>query len=131
LILPVVKNEEVTQLWGVFSPHDREGIGLIRREDFFVKIVEEPRTFFGDSIFDFIDCDAQDVMTFGEFVETICLFSLFERNDVLRCKFYLLYLLFTLSSLSYHFISSISLFHSQFYFIYLIKRRQVMLIVMS
>jgi hypothetical protein len=101
LILPVVKNEEVTQLWGVFSPHDREGIGLIRREDFFVKIVEEPRTFFGDSIFDFIDCDAQDVMTFGEFVETICLFSLFERNDVLRCKFYLLYLLFTLSSLSY------------------------------
>jgi Ca2+-binding EF-hand superfamily protein len=85
--LHTVKNEEVTQLWAVFTPHDREGIGLIRREDFFVKIVEEPRTFFGDSIFDFIDCDAQDVVTFGEFVETICLFSLFERNDVLRCKF--------------------------------------------
>lgn len=80
-----VTNEEVTQFWTVFSPHDREGIGLIRREDFFSKIVSEPRTFFGDSILDFIDCDAQDVMTFGEFVETICLFSLFERNDVLRC----------------------------------------------
>ena len=40
-------------------------------------------------------------MTFGEFVETICLFSLFERNDVLRCKFNLLNFLFTLFSLSY------------------------------
>jgi hypothetical protein len=85
LIFVAVKNEEVTRFWTIFSPHDREGIGLIRRDDFFSKIVEEPRTFFGDSILDFVECDAQDVMTFGEFVETFCLFALFERNDVLRC----------------------------------------------
>jgi hypothetical protein len=89
LILLIVKNEEVTRFWSIFSPHDREGIGLIRRDDFFEKIVEEPRTFFGDSILDFVECDAQDVMTFGEFVETFCLFALFERNDVLRCETFL------------------------------------------
>ena len=85
----LVTNDEVTHFWSVFSPLDREGIGLIRRDDFFAKIVEEPRTFFGDSIFDFIDCDAHDVLTFGEYVEAICIFCLFERNDVLRCKFIL------------------------------------------
>lgn len=86
----IVTNDEVTHFWSVFSPLDREGIGLIRRDDFFAKIVEEPRTFFGDSIFDFIDCDAHDVITFGEYVEAICIFCLFERNDVLRCKYLLL-----------------------------------------
>ena len=49
-----VKNEDINKMWLVFSAHDREGIGLITRRDFFEKIVEEPRTFFGDSILDFI-----------------------------------------------------------------------------
>jgi hypothetical protein len=50
----VVKNEEVNTMWHVFSPYDREGIGLIRKEDFFLKILREPRTFFGDAVFDLI-----------------------------------------------------------------------------
>jgi Ca2+-binding EF-hand superfamily protein len=95
-----VKNEDINKLWLVFSAHDREGIGLITRKDFFDKICEEPRTFFGDSMLDFIgkkyayryllllvlETDNNEVLNFGEFVESICIFSLFEKYDILRCK---------------------------------------------
>mmetsp|Transcript_16683 Transcript_16683/g.25085 ORF Transcript_16683/g.25085 Transcript_16683/m.25085 type:complete len:275 (+) Transcript_16683:92-916(+) len=84
-----LKTDEVNKLWLVFSAHDREGVGLISRKDFFDKIVEEDRTFFGDAVVDFVEPDSHDVLNFGEFMEVICIFSLFEKYDVLRFLFYL------------------------------------------
>ncbi len=49
-----VTDEEVTSLWLIFVNYDKEGIGKITRDNFFGKICEEPRNYFGDSIFELI-----------------------------------------------------------------------------
>lgn len=102
-----------------FSVLDRDGQGLMTRNDFFSKLIEEPRHFFADAIFNligifflvshiyvlvseyimrghnFVMCvlisivtepSNEEVLTFGEFLEGVCLYCLFETQDVLRCE---------------------------------------------
>lgn len=79
--------EEVNTLFLRFSQYDREGNGMMTREDFFVKFLEEHRTFFGDAIFNLLECENEEVVTFGEFADTLTTFCLFEGNDILRLCF--------------------------------------------
>lgn len=60
---------------------------MITREDFFSKWLEEKRNFFGDAIFNLIECDNEEVVNFGEFVEALVTYCLFEKNDVLKLCF--------------------------------------------
>lgn len=60
---------------------------MITREDFFSKWLEEKRTFFGDAIFNLIECDNEEVVNFGEFTEALVTYCLFEQNDILRLIF--------------------------------------------
>ena len=60
---------------------------MISREDFFVKFLEETRTFFGDAMFNLIECENDEVVTFGEFVDATTTFCLFEGNDILKLCF--------------------------------------------
>jgi sphingosine kinase/serine/threonine-protein phosphatase 2B regulatory subunit len=82
-----LSNDEVSTLFLRFSKYDREGNGMITREDFFTKFLEEKRTFFGDAIFNLIECENEEVVNFGEFTEAIITFCLFETNDVLKLCF--------------------------------------------
>jgi len=70
-----------------FSVLDRDGQGLMTRNDFFSKLIEEPRHFFADAIFNLIEPSNEEVLTFGEFLEGVCLYCLFETQDVLRLCF--------------------------------------------
>lgn len=79
--------DEVNILFLKFSKYDREGNGLITREDFFTKYLEEKRTFFGDALFNVIECENEEVVSFGEFAEAIITYCLFETNDILKLCF--------------------------------------------
>lgn len=82
-----LKNDDINTLYLKFSKYDREGNGLITREDFFVKFLEEERNFFGDAIFNLVECESQEVVSFGEYIEAICTYCLFEKIDILRLCF--------------------------------------------
>ena len=45
---------EIASLFLKFSMLDRDGQGLMTRNDFFIKFLEEQRHFFGDAIFNLI-----------------------------------------------------------------------------
>ena len=49
-----VTSKDINKLWLVFSKYDREGIGLITRNDIFEKLLQEPRNTFGDALFELI-----------------------------------------------------------------------------
>ena len=80
-------SDEINTLFLRFSKYDREGNGLITRADFFSKWLEETRTFFGDAMFNLIECENEEVVSFGEFAEAVVTYCMFEKNDILRLCF--------------------------------------------
>lgn len=79
--------EDLNVLFLRFSKYDREGNGMITREDFFTKFLEEKRSFFGDAVFNLVECENEEVVTFGEFTEALTTYCLFETNDILKLCF--------------------------------------------
>eukprot|EP00602_Paraphysomonas_sp_CaronLab_P009762 CAMPEP_0185026354 /NCGR_PEP_ID=MMETSP1103-20130426/10381_1 /TAXON_ID=36769 /ORGANISM="Paraphysomonas bandaiensis, Strain Caron Lab Isolate" /LENGTH=268 /DNA_ID=CAMNT_0027559907 /DNA_START=120 /DNA_END=926 /DNA_ORIENTATION=+ len=77
-------------MWLIFAAEDREGLGLISLNDFYAKIVKHQRNFFSDAMLEFIEADNHNHISFGEFMEYICIFCLFEKYDMLRFLFYIL-----------------------------------------
>ena len=78
---------DMNTLWLCFLRVDKLGKHLANKSDTFERIFFEPRTIFADSLFELIDCGEKDDINFGEFVEYICLFSIFKSNDIIRRKF--------------------------------------------
>ena len=54
ILCVTVSESEVSSLFMKFSILDRDGLGLMTRNDFFAKFICEERTFFGDAIFNLI-----------------------------------------------------------------------------
>ena len=59
----------------------------ITTDDFFKKLLKSNRTAFGDAILNLIEIKYPETLSFGEYVDCICAFCLFEEDDVLKLAF--------------------------------------------
>jgi Ca2+-binding EF-hand superfamily protein len=75
--------------WKIFVKFDRDREGTITLETFFNEIIGVERNLFGDAIFDLIDSEDTDVIEFGEFVQAVCTFAMFQVMDILRFSFFI------------------------------------------
>ena len=80
---------DIAGFWKVFRKFDREHAGVITMDIFFQDICLEERTLFGDAIFDLIDTEDTNVIEFGEFVQGVCTFAMFQPVDILRFSFFI------------------------------------------
>ena len=80
---------DIASFWKIFQTYDREREGTISVDCFFSDICKEKRTLFGDAIWDLIDTEDTDTIEFGEFVQGVCTFAMFETADVLRFSFFI------------------------------------------
>ena len=51
-------------------------------------MINEPRTVFGDSLFELVDIDNNGSLDFSEFVQTLSTYCMFGREDVLKYCFF-------------------------------------------
>ncbi len=84
-----LSKRDIKGFWDVFRRYDREREGVISMDIFFTDICGEPRTLFGDAIFDLIDTEDTQTIEFGEFVQGVCTFAMFQIVDVLRFSFFI------------------------------------------
>mmetsp|Transcript_10365 Transcript_10365/g.14500 ORF Transcript_10365/g.14500 Transcript_10365/m.14500 type:complete len:125 (-) Transcript_10365:68-442(-) len=71
--------KDIGLFWSVFRRFDTKGEGLISVDNFFVQILgEERQSLFTDAIFELIDVKNQSVIDFGEFVSSVCTYSVFQ-----------------------------------------------------
>lgn len=73
--------------WNIFKKHDVGKRGMISTTSFF-DLIHEPRTLFGDALFDLIECVDDDTIDFGEFVAAICTYCFFEIPEILKFCFF-------------------------------------------
>ena len=80
-------DEEMITLYTSFNVFDTEGLGYITTDNFFKKLLGESRTAFGDAALQLIEMKNPEVMTFGEYLDFIGMFCLFEEKDILSLAF--------------------------------------------
>ena len=80
-------DQEMITLYTNFNVFDTEGLGYITTDDFFKKLLEEPRTAFGDAALHLIEMKNSEILTFGEYLEFVAMFALFEEKDILSLAF--------------------------------------------
>jgi len=79
--------EEITVLYTIFNSFDKEGLGYITTDDFFAAFLQEKRTAFGDSVLQLMQIKDMEMITFGEYMDIVSSFSLFEEKEVLSLAF--------------------------------------------
>lgn len=84
-----LSNKDIAGFWNVFRRWDKDREGVISMEVFFREICKEERTLFGDAIFELIDSEDTACIEFGEFVQAVCTFAMFQVKDVLRFSFFI------------------------------------------
>ena len=67
----------------------RSRIGVITVDDFFDKVVFEKRGMVGDAVFQLIDTEDDQKVEFGEFVQAVTTFCMFEPREILHFIFYI------------------------------------------
>ena len=87
--LMLLKKKDVAMFWKTFRKFDKERVGIITLETFFSEICKSERNLFGDAIFDLIDTEDTANIEFGEFVQGVCTFAMFQVVDVLRFSFFI------------------------------------------
>ena len=80
--------QDMVQFWKVWNRHDMSRRGMISMSAFYENVLHEPRTLFGDAVFDIIECVDPDTLDFGEFVAGICTYCFFEIPEILKFCFY-------------------------------------------
>lgn len=80
--------QDMLVFWNVWNKHDVRRRGMISMSAFYENVVHEPRTLFGDALFDLIECIDADTLDFGEFVAGICTYCFFEIPEILKFCFY-------------------------------------------
>lgn len=86
----LLPNSKLAVLWAIFHRNDREGNNCITMDDFFDKIIHYPRSGLTDAMYMLIESKSESQVHFGEFVEVICVFALFEQMELLRFFFFVL-----------------------------------------
>jgi len=71
----------------IFNNYDKEGLGYITTDDLLENLLQEKRTAFSDAILGLIDTKNSEVITFGEYIDLISMFCLFEEDDMLKLAF--------------------------------------------
>lgn len=79
---------DIRVFWKVWTKHDLSRRGMISTQAFYDNVIHEPRTLFGDAVFDIIECIDPDTIDFGEFVASICTYCFFEIPEILKFCFY-------------------------------------------
>lgn len=79
---------EVKIFWRAFRKIDKKLQGTIELGAFY-KFFETRRSIFGDAIFELIDCRNSGRIDFGEFIQTVVTYSLFEREEILKFCFFI------------------------------------------
>jgi len=73
--------EHVVRLWKIFSRNESDGILPIR---YFYELLNEDKSIAIDEMLKFIGITTLSGLNFGQFVDVLCIFCLFEVNDMLR-----------------------------------------------
>eukprot|EP01029_Cantina_marsupialis_P014617 TRINITY_DN32059_c0_g1_i2.p1 TRINITY_DN32059_c0_g1~~TRINITY_DN32059_c0_g1_i2.p1 ORF type:complete len:304 (-),score=70.47 TRINITY_DN32059_c0_g1_i2:266-1177(-) len=83
-----LSNKDLKKLWGKFCAMDHTKTGSISLDDFF-KMMRIPRSVFGDSMFELVECEITSHLDFTAFVAAVGTYCLFSEEDVLRFCFYI------------------------------------------
>jgi len=86
-ILKLTKGE-IADFYAIFQSRDAHRTNTISANDFFALICEK-KTPYGMAIFELIDIDDADKMEFGEFMQAVVTYCLFETTEMLRFIFFI------------------------------------------
>ena len=75
--------------WKPFRKMDKNLSGTIDIAEFY-KFLEEPRSIFGDAMFELNDCNQSGTLEFSEYFQTVVTYCLFEQEEIMRYCFYIL-----------------------------------------
>ncbi|KAG5191421.1 hypothetical protein JKP88DRAFT_285228 [Tribonema minus] len=84
-----LNNTELAQAFDIFQAHDTAKKGTIPLATFY-KMIGERKSMFGDSIFDLLGVRDTREIDFGEWLQAIVTYCLFDESDVLKYCFYIL-----------------------------------------
>lgn len=79
--------KDVAVFWKKFRKLDKEMRGNIEVESFY-DAMEEKRSIYGDGVFELLDINHVGTINFGEFIQSIVVMCLFEREEVMKYCFY-------------------------------------------
>ena len=82
-----LEKTHIRSLFKRFRSHDKDRSGTIDIDEFY-HMINEPRTVFGDSLFELVDIDNNGTLDFSEFVQTLSTYCMFGREDVLKYCFF-------------------------------------------
>lgn len=84
-----LRKKDIAKMWTVFKTLDADRIGVVTMVDVSEKIMLCERNMFGDSIFELIDAEDKEKIEFGEFVQGICTYCMFEPSEILKFCFFI------------------------------------------
>jgi Ca2+-binding EF-hand superfamily protein len=79
--------EDITTVFTIFNSYDKEGLQYITTDDLFTKLLQEERTAFGDALLGLIEIKVSEMITFGEYLDFVSMFCLFEEDNMLMLAF--------------------------------------------
>lgn len=68
----------VNKFWSVFRVYDNWGNGHLTLDLIFRDIIDEPRNFFGESLFSLTEVNDMNRIGFGDLLHTVTSFAMFE-----------------------------------------------------
>ena len=87
MALGKMEMKDVGVFWKKFRKLDKEMRGNIEIEAFY-DAMEEKRSIYGDGIFELLEINHVGTINFGEFIQSIVVMCLFERQEVMKYCFY-------------------------------------------
>ena len=79
---------DIAGFYRLFRSFDLESKGYISIDSFF-KMIGEGKSILGQALFELIDIDEADRLEFGEFVQSVCTYCLFETREILQLCFFI------------------------------------------
>lgn len=83
-------DEDFSVLLLIFKRFDKESKGFMSSIDFIKEYLHLTPSLFTDAMFDIIETEKPGEISFGEFVDMVCTFSLFESLEMMKYCWYIL-----------------------------------------
>ena len=83
-----LQKEDVARLHTMFKQYDVDGSGTIDTKEFY-ELTHERESVFANSIFEIIETNKPQELDFSEFVQALCTYCMFGKEEVLKFCFYI------------------------------------------
>lgn len=81
---------KIMELWKIYRRFDFSEQGMMIMEDFFLSLLDYPRSPLTDAIPGFFDTKSEAFITLGEFVDVVCSIACMEQMELIKFVWYIL-----------------------------------------